>query len=73
MSVEDRMTIDEGRKYLRKMQERYPQADRKKRGELLDEMEVVTELHRKGLIRLMKGNLRRRPRRNGKTKTPVTP
>jgi hypothetical protein len=28
MSIEDRMTIDERRKYLRKMQERYLEADR---------------------------------------------
>jgi hypothetical protein len=32
MSVEDKMTIDERRKYLKKMQERYLQADRKERG-----------------------------------------
>jgi hypothetical protein len=63
MSIEDRMTIDERRKYLRKMQERYLQADRKERGQLLDEMETVTELHRKSLSRLMKGSLRRQPRR----------
>jgi hypothetical protein len=31
MSIEDRMTIDERRKYLRKMQERYYQADRNER------------------------------------------
>jgi hypothetical protein len=53
MSIEDRMTIDERRKYLNRMQERYLQADRKERGRLLDEMEAVTELHRKSLIRLM--------------------
>jgi hypothetical protein len=69
MSIEDRMTIDERRKYLRKMQERYYQAGRKKRGQLLDEMESVTELHRKSLIRLMKGNLRRKPRRRQRGRT----
>jgi hypothetical protein len=63
MSIEDRMTIDERRKYLRKMQDRYYQASRKERGRLLDEMESVTELHRKSLIRLMKGSLQRQPRR----------
>ncbi len=45
------------------MQERYLQADRIGRGHLLDEMETITGLHRKSLIRLMKGNLTRRPRR----------
>ena len=69
MSIEDRMTIDERRKYLRKMQERYLQADRKERGQLLDEMEAVTELHRKSLIRLMRGSLVRRPRRRQRGRT----
>jgi len=63
MSIEDRMTIDERRKYLRKMQERYLQADRTGRGRLLDEMETVTGLHRKSLIRLLRGNLTRQTRR----------
>jgi hypothetical protein len=63
MSIEDKMTIDERRKYLRKMQERYLQAGRKERGQLLDEMEAVTDLHRKSLIRLMRGSLARQPRR----------
>ena len=69
MSIEDKMTIDERRKYLRKMQERYYQADRKERGRLLDEMERVTELHRKSLIRLMKGSLQRKPRRRQRGRT----
>ena len=51
MPTEDKMTIDESRKYLRKMQKRYAQANRKERGRLLDEMEAVTDMHRKGLIR----------------------
>jgi hypothetical protein len=69
MSIEDEMTIDERRKYLRKMQKRYWQADRKERGRLLDEMETVTELHRKSLIRLMKGDLTRKPRRRQRSRT----
>jgi hypothetical protein len=69
MSIEDRMTIDERRKYLRKMQERYCRASRKERGRLLDEMESVTDLHRKSLIRLMKGSLLRQPRRRQRGRT----
>ena len=69
MSIEDRMTIDERRKYLRKMQERYFRAGRKERGDLLGEMETVTELHRKSLIRLMKGSLARQPRRRQRSRT----
>jgi len=56
------MTIDERRKYLRQMQKRYEGADRPAREQLLDEMEHVTELHRKSLIRLMAGRLERQPR-----------
>ena len=63
MAIEDPMTIDERRKYLHLMQKRYLQADRNEQGRLLDEMQVVTSLHRKALIRLMNGSLERRPRR----------
>lgn len=63
MSMEDKMTIDERRKYLRKMRSRYRQANRKEKSRLLDEMEAVTELHRKSLIRLMHSSLERKPRR----------
>ncbi len=62
MSKEDQMTLDERRKYLRRMKRRYQQTNRKERGYLLDEMEAVTELHRKSLIRLMNSSLERRPR-----------
>jgi len=62
MSDEDRMTIDERRKYLRMMKKRYVKADRKERGRLLDELEAVTGLHRKSLIRLVNGNLARKRR-----------
>lgn len=47
------MTIEERFKYLRKMQRRYQQANRPERGRLLDEMEVMTGLDRKTLIRRM--------------------
>jgi hypothetical protein len=69
MSVEDRMTIDERRKYLRMMRKRYEPAGRKARGQLLDEMQTITGLHRKTLIRLMGSPLARkaRSRQRGKT------
>jgi len=63
MSTEDKMTIDERRKYLRTMKKRYVESDRKERGRLLDEMEAVTGMHRKSLTRLMNGSLERKPRR----------
>ena len=69
MSIEDKMTIDERRKYLHKMGKRYRKADRKEKGRLLDEMEEVTELHRKYLIELVKGDLNRNPRRRQRGRT----
>jgi transposase InsO family protein len=63
MSIDDEMTIDERRKYLRKRQKRYAKADRVEKGALLDEMEQVTGLHRKYLIQLLAGDLKRKPRR----------
>jgi len=68
MSTEDKMNIDERRKYLRRMKKRYDHASRKERGQLLDEMEAVTDMHRKSLIRLMKGNLARKPRQKQRDK-----
>ena len=62
MSTEDQMTIDERRKYLRRMKSRYVEMTRQERGQLLDEMGMVTELDRKTLIRLMNGNLARKSR-----------
>jgi len=62
MSIEDKMSVDERRKYLFKMQGRYKQANRKEKGRLLDEMEAVTGMDRKYLIRLLTGNLHRKPR-----------
>lgn len=69
MSIEDKMNIDERRKYLYRMKKRYVKADRKKRGQLLDEMEAVTELHRKTLIQLLSSDLRRKPRRKQRGRT----
>jgi len=62
MPIEDKMTIDERRKYLRMMHKRYIDAPRKERSRLLDEMQVITGMHRKALIRLMKGSLARQAR-----------
>jgi hypothetical protein len=69
MSEEEKMTINERRKYLRRMQRRYRKAGRSEKGRLLDEMEQVTELHRKYLIELLKGDLTRNPRREQRGRT----
>ena len=63
MPTEDQMTIDERRKYLKLMQPRYAHADHAEQGRLLGEMEAVTQLHRKSLIRLLNAEtLTRQPR-----------
>ena len=69
MTTEDRMTIDERYKYLRKMKTRYVNASRKERGRLLDEMQAVTGLHRKSLTRLLQSNLERKPRTQQRGRT----
>ncbi len=63
MPTEDKMTIDERRKYLRIQQKRYRSATRRERSALLDDMEHVTMLNRKTLIRLMASDLKRKVRR----------
>jgi hypothetical protein len=49
------MTLDERRKYLKRVWPRCLKADRKGRGALLMEMEQVTGMHRKSITRLMLG------------------
>lgn len=65
-----KMSIDERRKYLHKMRIRYWQTkDRVERSRLLDEMVAVTELHRKSVLRLVHGELARKPRREQRGRT----
>ena len=69
MATKEMMTIDERYKYLRLMQERYWAGSKGERSRLLDEMGEVTELHRKSLIRLMRGGLERKRRRRQRGRT----
>jgi hypothetical protein len=69
MPKEERMTINERWKYLRLVKKRYLKAGKLERGRLLDEMEAVTKLHRKSLIRLMSGSLKRKPRHKQRGRT----
>jgi hypothetical protein len=70
MSIDDKMTVDERRKYLNTVKKRYEQADPRERGLLLTEMEAVTGLHRKSLIRLLhEPSLERQPRRRQRGRT----
>src|SRR5712692_10889965 len=70
MPTQEQMTIDERRKYLKLMLPRYERANRQDRGQLLQEMETITQLHRKSLIRLLNAESlqrQRRPRERGNT------
>ena len=69
MSTELKMTINERYKYLRIMQKRYRQADKTERGLLLDEMEAMTDCHRKSLVRHMNSDLSREKRRTQRGRT----
>jgi hypothetical protein len=70
MAETEPMNVNERRKYLHKMRIRYWQAkDKRSKSVLLDEMAEVTNLHRKSLIRLIKGDLARKPRRQQRGKT----
>lgn len=62
MSEKDPMNVNERRKYLDKMWGIYRQASKSEKGRLLDEMEVVTGLHRKSILRILKGRLSRKKR-----------
>ena len=55
MSPRDEMTIDERRKYVKLMAPRHQKAKRTECSQLLSEMEQVSKLHRKHLIRLLNG------------------
>jgi len=70
MSIDDQMTVDERRKYLNTMKKRYDRASERERGALLSEMEAVTVLRRKSLIRLMGlASLTRQPRQRQRGRT----
>jgi hypothetical protein len=69
INTEEKMNIDERWKYLRKMKTRYRKADKKTKGQLLDEMQAVTGMHRKAVIRSMNSSLKRKPRRRERGKT----
>ncbi len=69
MTTDDKMTIDEVYKYLRKMRSAYAEADQAQKGRMLDDMERVTGRHRKSLIRLLRGPLERCPRRQQRRRT----
>ena len=64
MPMSEEMTIDERRKYMKLMAPRYQKGTRTQRSHLLTEMEQVTKLHRKHLIRLLNGESLERKKRH---------
>ncbi len=70
MPTEEQMTINERRKYLNLMLPRYQHANRTERSRLLDEMQAVTTLERKSLLRLLHADtLDRQPRQQQRSPT----
>lgn len=65
----DTLDIDERFKVLRIAQQQYHRASRAERGRLLDHLEALTGLHRKSLIRLLRGPCARTPRRAQRGRT----
>lgn len=62
MSETEPMNINERRKYIHKMWGRYKKANKKEKGNLLNEIEVVVGMHRKSIIRLLNNRLSRKKR-----------
>jgi len=56
------MSICERYKYLLIQYRRYVKASKEEKSALLDEMQSVTGMHRKSLVRLMRSEPRRNPR-----------
>lgn len=69
MTTDDSMNIHERYKYLRLMQPQYRAASRSEQGTLLDTMQILTQLDRKTLIRLLGSDLKRRPRKREREAT----
>ncbi len=65
----ERMSINERRKYLYKMWVRNRSANRKEKEYLLDEMQAVSGMHHKSLIRMLTGRRSRKPRRRERGRT----
>jgi hypothetical protein len=70
MPTEDEMTVTERRKYLKKVKPLYVKAERTEQSRMLSEMEQITGLHRKSLLRLLHApTLERKKRKQGRGRT----
>jgi hypothetical protein len=66
--AEEPMTVNERRKYLQQRKRVYEQASRAERSRLLTEMEQVTGLHRKSVLRLLHASSLARKKRTTRRK-----
>ncbi len=62
MTADEKMSKEERRQYLQRMQKRYRHAKRSEKTALLDEMLIHTGMRRESLKRSMRSNLEARPR-----------
>jgi len=62
MSETEPMNVNERRKYIHKMWKRYREGNKQEKGYLLNEIEAVTGLHRKSIVRTINGRLLRKKR-----------
>ena len=70
MPTEEQMTVNERRKYVKLMKPLYQQAKRGERSRLLSNMQEVTGLHRKSLLRLLHASsLARKKRTTARQRT----
>lgn len=70
MPTEEEMTVSERRKYLKRMKSLYTKAERGEQSRMLTEMEQVTGMHRKSLLRLLHApSLERKKREKGRGRT----
>ncbi len=63
MPTEEHMTVNERRKYLKLMKPQYEAAPRKEKKRMLSDMQAVTGLHRKSLLRLLNASSLERKKR----------
>lgn len=64
MPTEEQMTVTERRKYLKLMKPLYAKANRNEQSRMLSDMEQVTGLHRKSLLRLLHASTLERKKRS---------
>lgn len=69
MSETEPMNVNERRKYIHKVWGRYKKANKKEKGDLLNEIEAVVGMHRKSIIRLLNNQLSRKKRNRERGRT----